>query len=100
MKPSDRDELEITKVNQTYLNQGTLQLQPLGRGFAWLDTGTHESLSEATEFIKTIEKRTSLKVACLEEIVLSKGYLEKEALFDRVKDLKGVYFDYLKKISR
>ncbi|MBV2226006.1 MAG: glucose-1-phosphate thymidylyltransferase RfbA [Sphingobacterium mizutaii] len=100
VKPSDRGELEITTVNQTYLNQGVLQLQLLGRGFAWLDTGTHESLSEATEFIKTIEKRTSLKVACLEEIALSKGYIEKEALFDRVKDLKGVYFDYLKKISR
>lgn len=100
VKPSDRGELEITTVNQTYLNQGALQLQLLGRGFAWLDTGTHESLSEATEFIKTIEKRTSLKVACLEEIALSKGYIEKEALFDRVKDLKGVYFDYLKKISR
>ncbi|WP_433895726.1 glucose-1-phosphate thymidylyltransferase RfbA [Sphingobacterium mizutaii] len=98
--PSDRGELEITTVNQTYLSQGELQLQLLGRGFAWLDTGTHESLSEATEFIKTIEKRTSLKVACLEEIALSKGYIEKEALFDRVKDLKGVYFDYLKKISR
>ncbi len=100
VKPSDRGELEITTVNQTYLNQGALQLQLLGRGFAWLDTGTHESLSEATEFIKTIEKRTSLKVACLEEIALSKGYIEKEALFHRVKDLKGVYFDYLKKISR
>lgn len=100
VKPSDRGELEITTVNQMYLNQGALQLQLLGRGFAWLDTGTHESLSEATEFIKTIEKRTSLKVACLEEIALSKGYIEKEALFDRVKDLKGVYFDYLKKISR
>lgn len=99
VKPSDRGELEITTVNQTYLKQGALQLQLLGRGFAWLDTGTHESLSEATEFIKTIEKRTSLKVACLEEIALSKGYIEKEALFDRVKDLKGVYFDYLKKIS-
>ncbi|WP_313189730.1 glucose-1-phosphate thymidylyltransferase RfbA [Sphingobacterium sp.] len=100
VKPSDRGELEITTVNQSYLNQGTLQLQLLGRGFAWLDTGTHESLSEATEFIKTIEKRTSLKVACLEEIALSKGYIEKETLFQRVKDLKGVYFDYLKKISR
>lgn len=99
VKPSDRGELEITTVNQEYLNQDNLQLQLLGRGFAWLDTGTHESLSEATEFIKTIEKRTSLKVACLEEIALSKGYIEKEDLYNRVKDLKGVYFDYLKKIS-
>lgn len=99
VKPSDRGELEITTVNQEYLNQDNLQLQLLGRGFAWLDTGTHESLSEATEFIKTIEKRTSLKVACLEEIALSKGYIKKEDLYNRVKDLKGVYFDYLKKIS-
>ncbi len=99
VKPSDRGELEITTVNQEYLKQDVLQLQLLGRGFAWLDTGTHESLSEATEFIKTIEKRTSLKVACLEEIALSKGYIQKDELYSRVKDLKGVYFDYLKKIS-
>lgn len=99
VKPSDRGELEITTVNQEYLNKDILQLQLLGRGFAWLDTGTHESLSEATEFIKTIEKRTSLKVACLEEIALSKGYIQKADLFNRVKDLKGVYFEYLKKIS-
>lgn len=99
VKPSDRGELEITTVNQEYLKQDVLQLQLLGRGFAWLDTGTHESLSEATEFIKTIEKRTSLKVACLEEIALSKGYIQKDELYNRVKDLKGVYFDYLKKIS-
>lgn len=99
VQPSDRGELEITTVNQEYLNKDILQLQLLGRGFAWLDTGTHESLSEATEFIKTIEKRTSLKVACLEEIALSKGYIQKADLYDRVKDLKGVYFEYLKKIS-
>lgn len=99
VQPSDRGELEITTVNQEYLNKDILQLQLLGRGFAWLDTGTHESLSEATEFIKTIEKRTSLKVACLEEIALSKGYIQKVDLYDRVKDLKGVYFEYLKKIS-
>lgn len=99
VKPSNRGELEITTVNQEYLNKDILQLQLLGRGFAWLDTGTHESLSEATEFIKTIEKRTSLKVACLEEIALSKGYIQKADLYNRVKDLKGVYFEYLKKIS-
>lgn len=99
VQPSDRGELEITTVNQEYLNKDILQLQLLGRGFAWLDTGTHESLSEATEFIKTIEKRTSLKVACLEEIALSKGYIQKADLYNRVKDLKGVYFEYLKKIS-
>ena len=99
VKPSGRGELEITTVNQEYLDRGELQLQLLGRGFAWLDTGTHESLSEATEFIKTIEKRSSLKVACLEEIALSRGLIEKRDLYNRVKDLKGGYFDYLKKIS-
>ena len=100
VKPSHRGELEITSVNQEYLNQGTLQLQLMGRGFAWLDTGTHESLSEATEFIKTIEKRTSLKVACLEEIALSRGYIQSEVLYGQIKDLKGVYYDYLKKICQ
>jgi glucose-1-phosphate thymidylyltransferase len=100
VKPSHRCELEITSVNQEYLNQGTLQLQLMGRGFAWLDTGTHESLSEATEFIKTIEKRTSLKVACLEEIALSRGYIQSEVLYGQIKDLKGVYYDYLKKICQ
>ena len=98
VKPSARGELEITTVNQTYLEQEKLHLQLLGRGFAWLDTGTHESLSEATEFIKTIEKRTSLKVACLEEIALSKGYIDKEKLKSQIEGMKGVYYDYLKKI--
>ncbi|WP_099364946.1 glucose-1-phosphate thymidylyltransferase RfbA [Sphingobacterium sp. 1.A.4] len=98
VKPSARGELEITTVNQTYLEQEKLHLQLLGRGFAWLDTGTHESLSEATEFIKTIEKRTSLKVACLEEIALSKGYIDKEKLKSQIDGMKGVYYDYLKKI--
>jgi len=98
VKPSARGELEITTVNQTYLEQEKLHLQLLGRGFAWLDTGTHESLSEATEFIKTIEKRTSLKVACLEEIALSKGYIDKVKLKSQIDGMKGVYYDYLKKI--
>ena len=100
VKPSDRGELEITTVNQEYLKNDNLNLQLLGRGFAWLDTGTHESLSEATEFIKTIEKRTSLKVACLEEIALLKGYINKEELLESVKNFKGVYYDYIKKIAR
>lgn len=98
VKPSARGELEITSVNQYFLEQHKLQLQLLGRGFAWLDTGTHESLSEATEFIKTIEKRTSLKVACLEEIALNKGYISKEQLRTQISELKGVYYDYLKKL--
>ena len=96
--PSERGELEITSVNEEFLNRNQLNLQLLGRGYAWLDTGTHESLSEATEFIKTIEKRTSLKVACLEEIALNKGYVNKEQLFDQIKDLKGQYYEYLKKL--
>ncbi|MGN5955390.1 glucose-1-phosphate thymidylyltransferase RfbA [Sphingobacterium lactis] len=98
VKPSARGELEITSVNQYFLEQHKLQLQLLGRGFAWLDTGTHESLSEATEFIKTIEKRTSLKVACLEEIALNKGYISKDQLRTQISELKGVYYDYLKKL--
>lgn len=98
VQPSDRGELEITTINQAYLEQDILQVQLLSRGFAWLDTGTHESLYEASEFIKAIEKRTSLKVACLEEIALSKGWIERSDLRNRVQHLKGVYYDYLRKI--
>jgi len=98
VQPSDRGELEITTVNQAYLELDILQVQLLSRGFAWLDTGTHESLYEASEFIKAIEKRTSLKVACLEEIALSKGWIERSDLQNRVQHLKGVYYDYLRKI--
>jgi len=100
VQPSERGELEITTINQTYLNLDRLQLQFLGRGYAWLDTGTHESLSEATEFIKTIEKRTSLKVACLEEISLLKGYITKEMLKDNIQGFKGVYYEYLHKLIK
>ena len=98
--PSARGELEITSVNQDFLKENRLHLQRMGRGFAWLDTGTHESLSEATEFIKTIEKRTSLKVACLEEIALSKGYLSKADLEQQIAGSKGVYYDYLKRLLK
>ena len=98
VKPSERGELEITAVNQAYLHQDNLNLQKMSRGFAWLDTGTHESLTEATEFVKAVEKRTSLKIACLEEIAIKMGYISKEAIYEQVKDLKGDYFDYLKKI--
>lgn len=96
--PSARGELEITSVNEAYLERDQLQLQRLGRGFAWLDTGTHESLAEATEFIKAIEKRTSLKVACLEEIALTKGYINREKLAARVENYKGAYYDYVRKL--
>lgn len=99
VKPSNRGELEITAVNQAYLEQGNLKLQILSRGFAWLDTGTHEALTEATEFVKAVEKRTGLKIACLEEIAMNYSWITKEALAEQVKGLKGDYFDYLKKIT-
>lgn len=100
VKPSQRGELEITSVNQAYLEKDILKLQKMSRGFAWLDTGTHESLTEATEFVKAVEKRTGLKIACLEEIAIKMGYISKEAIFEQVKDLKGNYFDYLKKMVK
>jgi glucose-1-phosphate thymidylyltransferase len=75
VKPSDRGELEITSVNTAYLKEGNLTMQRLGRGFAWLDTGTHEALTEATEFVKTLEKRTGLKIGCIEEIAHRKGWI-------------------------
>ncbi len=98
VKPSSRGELEITSVNQAYLHQDKLNLQKMSSGFAWLDTGTHESLTEATEFVKAVEKRTSLKIACLEEIAVNFGWIKKENLYKEIKNLKGDYFDYLKKI--
>lgn len=101
-KPSDRGELEITTVNQYYLDQDQLKVALMGRGFAWLDTGTHESLLEASNFIQTIQKRQGLKVACLEEIAYDKGYINKEELKKLAEPLKkneyGQYlFDKLKK---
>lgn len=98
VKPSDRGELEITTVNQKYLEDKNLKLQVLSRGFAWLDTGTHEALTEATEFVKAIEKRTGLKIACLEEIAVNYNWINKEVVAKEIENLKGGYFDYLKKI--
>ncbi|SMC82360.1 glucose-1-phosphate thymidylyltransferase RfbA [Moheibacter sediminis] len=98
IKPSARGELEITTVNQTYLAQSDLKLQVMSRGFAWLDTGTHESLAEATEFVKTLEKRTSLKIACLEEIGMRLSFIDKEVVGKNVESLKGDYYDYIRKI--
>lgn len=87
LKPSARGELEITAVNQAFLESGKLQVKLLGRGFAWLDTGTHESLIEAGQFIHTVEKRQGLKVACLEEIAFQKGWISRDQLLTLAKDL-------------
>ena len=96
IKPSRRGELEITSVNEAYLKQQSLKLEVLKRGFAWLDTGTHEALAEATEFIKAIENRTGQKVSCLEEIALNNGWISSEELQQQITNLKGNYYDYLK----
>jgi len=98
IKPSDRGELEITSVNVNYLKQNQLKMEVLKRGFAWLDTGTHEALSEATEFVKAIEKRTGQKVACPEEIALQMGWISKTELAKRIANLKGDYYAYLKEV--
>ena len=96
IKPSARGELEITSVNQEYLNQGNLLVKKLQRGFAWLDTGTHDSLSEASTFIEVIEKRQGLKIACLEEIAFKKGWISKEDLKELAKPMeKNDYGRYL-----
>ena len=87
IKPSTRGELEITAVNQAFLKSGKLQLKILGRGFAWLDTGTHESLIEAGQFIHTVEKRQGIKVACLEEIAYEKGWINHDSLLKSAKDM-------------
>jgi len=98
VKPSERGELEITTVNQMYLEEGRLKLETMGRGYAWLDTGTHESLLEASTFIETIEKRQGLKVACLEEIAYEMGYINREQLIELAQPLKkNQYGKYLLK---
>lgn len=97
VKPSDRGELEITTVNQAYLSKDELKVQTMSRGFAWLDTGTHESLTEATEFVKAVEKRTSLKIACLEEIALTYRWVSKQDVAQSIQGLKGDYYEYIKK---
>jgi glucose-1-phosphate thymidylyltransferase len=100
IKPSPRGELEITDINKAYLDMGELNVELLGRGFAWLDTGTHESLLEASQFIETVEKRQSLKIACLEEIAYKMGYITKDKLMELAEPLmKNQYGQYLVKVA-
>lgn len=100
IKPSARGELEITTVNQEFLNEGKLKVQTLGRGFAWLDTGTHDSLAEASGFVEVIEKRQGLKIACLEEIAYAQGWISKERLLQIAGTMaKNQYGQYLKELT-
>lgn len=96
IKPSDRGELEITDINKVYLEQGNLSVKVLGRGFAWLDTGTHDSLLEANNYVHAIQKRQGLYIACIEEIAYRNGYIDKERLIELARPLlKTEYGDYL-----
>lgn len=96
IKPSDRGEIEITSINEEYLKRGKLKVNLLGRGMAWLDTGTHDGLLEAANFIETIQKRQGLYIACLEEIAYNKGYIDKETLLKEAESLKKTdYGKYL-----
>lgn len=100
IQPSERGELEITDINKLYLEQGDLHVEILGRGFSWFDSGTHESLLEASQFIETVEKRQSLKIACLEEIAYVKGYISKEQLLTLAEPLKkNQYGQYLIRLA-
>jgi len=99
LKPSARGEYEITDVNRHYLANGQLQVERLGRGFAWLDTGTHESLLEASEFVRTTQKRQGIQVACLEEIAFNNAFISRDRLIERqkifAKTAYGAYLEYL-----
>ncbi len=100
VEPSARGEVEITSVNEEYLNRGKLKVELLGRGMAWLDTGTHAGLLEASNFIETVQKRQSLYIACLEEIAFDKGYISKEQLLETAEELKKTdYGEYLFKLA-
>ena len=99
LKPSHRGELEITDVNNYYQKKGKLKVELLGRGFAWLDTGTHDSLIDAGQFVQTVEQRQGLKIACLEEIAFNQGWVSKEIILKQANFFKNTsYGDYLKKI--
>ncbi|WP_248918261.1 glucose-1-phosphate thymidylyltransferase RfbA [Pseudomonas entomophila] len=100
IRPSARGELEITDVNNAYLKRGDLRVERFGRGFAWLDTGTHESLLEAAQYVQTIENRQGLKVACLEEIAFQKGWIGRDSLLAKAAELKKTgYGQYLQKLA-
>ncbi len=101
VKPSPRGELEVTSINQAYLARGDLQVELLGRGFAWLDTGTHESLLEAAQFVETIEKRQGYKIACLEEIAFNQGWLSKNKIIELSQYFeKSGYGAYIRQLAR
>ena len=101
LKPSDRGELEITDINKLYLDEGKLDVKLMGRGYAWLDTGTHDSMMEAASFIATIQKRQNLKVACLEEIAYRMGYISKEKLVELAQPMKkNDYGQYLLRLAK
>jgi len=98
--PSDRGELEITDVNKKYLSENRLFVKTMGRGHAWLDTGTFNSLAEASQFVKTIEDRQGLKIGCLEEIAYKMGYINKDKLLNLARNYKNSYRDYLEMIAK
>ena len=101
MKPSKRGEYEITDINKFYMLKGNLNLKILGRGIAWLDTGTHESLIQASNFVQTIESRQGLKIACLEEIAFNKGWISKKSLINSAKNYgNSEYGKHLRLISK
>jgi len=100
IKPSKRGELEITDVNNVYLEKGKLKVKLFGRGYAWLDTGTYDSLIDASMFIKTIEERQGLKIGCIEEIAYKKGYIDREQLEELAEDIGTNYGKYLKKVCK
>ena len=98
LKPSERGELEISSLNQFYIEQDRLDVEIMGRGFAWLDTGTQEAMNNASNFIKAIEDRQSLKISCIEEIAYRKGFINADQLEKIAKELPNEYGDYLRKI--
>ena len=100
LKPSDRGELEITDVNNTYLRQGRARMVNLGRGTAWLDTGTHDSLLEAALYVQVLEHRQGVRIACLEEVAFRMGYIDRDQLGVLAEDLgKSSYGDYIRKLA-